>query len=135
MKDMKAMFAPLEPENIQESIQESIEAGDGKVSYVALAKKYSPSELSQEKISSLVDTLFPLLGKDKGATEKDKKARNAARNKMKTALKERAEAQVKKDLQPPKSSSGRKITKSLSKPKINTFNRSLVSLMKFLPSN
>jgi hypothetical protein len=99
VQKMQEIFGGLEEENLEDTIKENVSNG-GKVSYSEIAKKYNPSELTDDKITELVDNIFPLLGKDAKSTQKDRAARNKSRNKLKDALKKRREDSVQKNLKP-----------------------------------
>lgn len=99
VKAMSEIFRDLEPENITESIQDSLQKGN-KVSYTEIAKKYQPTELTNEKIKELQDLYFPLFGKDPNITAADRKARSKARGHLKEALEKRKEAALEKNLKP-----------------------------------
>jgi hypothetical protein len=98
--DMKKIFSGLEDENLQETIQDHSKSGKN-VSYTQLAKLHNGPELTDERISDLVDMHFPLFGKAPDITKEEKTQRTKARSKFKEALlKRREDFEKKHDKQP-----------------------------------
>lgn len=85
-EDIEIFKSVVEDQNQEKPTVDS----KGNFAHKEFAKKFSPNELTEDRIMELVNLQFPLFTKTDNVTKEERTQRSKSRNKLKDALKDRA---------------------------------------------